>query len=443
MEFWIKTAQLILSLSILVILHELGHFIPAKLFKTRVEKFYLFFDAGFSLFKFKKGETEYGIGWLPLGGYVKITGMVDESMDTEQLSKPPQPWEFRAKPAWQRLIIMSGGVLVNFLLAIFLYAMILFVWGEDYVPNENLPYGMAVHEEMKPFGFRDGDKFISVDGKPLENALDINKYLLLRDVKEVEVQHADGSTETIHLPEGIDQMMFQKNIMPAFSPLFVSAIDSVLPNTPAQKAGIEKGDRIIELAHQPVRYWYDIRKVLKDKKNATISVELLRDTDTIATQVQTDSLGHLGVLPQSLSDLIKIEHKSYSFGESISAGMNKAYWTLKDYIAQFKFIFTKKGSTAVGGFASIGKLFNPVWDWADFWSTTAFLSVMLAFMNLLPIPALDGGHIVFLLYEIIAGKAPSEKFLTNAQIVGMILLLSLLVYSNGLDLLEALGLLKR
>ena len=433
MEFWIKTAQLLLSLSILVVLHELGHFIPAKYFKTRVDKFYLFFDAGFSLFKFKKGDTEYGIGWLPLGGYVKIAGMIDESMDTDQLSKEPEPWEFRSKPAWQRLIIMAGGVFVNFVLAIVLYIMVLFVWGEDYIPNENLPHGMAVHEEFKQFGFRDGDIILSVDNEPVQNALEVNKKLFIRDARVLEVRHQDGTEEIIRLPEGTDQMMFQKNAMTIFTPLYKSSLDSIFPNTPAQKAGLQKGDNIIKIDNREVVYWNDLHLALKGKENTKVAVTYLRNNTENQVDIVTDSLGHLGVIPESLLEKINVEHKDYSLAQSIPGGTNKAFWTLKDYITQFKFIFTKKGSTAIGGFASIGKIFPATWHWDAFWELTAFLSVMLGFMNLLPIPALDGGHITFLLYEIIAGKAPSEKFLTNAQVVGMIFLLGLMLYANGLD----------
>ncbi len=434
MEFWIKTAQLLLSLSILVVLHELGHFIPAKYFKTRVDKFYLFFDAGFSLFKFKKGDTEYGIGWLPLGGYVKIAGMIDESMDTDQLSKEPEPWEFRSKPAWQRLIIMAGGVFVNFVLAIVLYIMVLFVWGEDYIPNKNLPHGMAVHEEFKQFGFRDGDVILSVDNESVQNALEVNKKLFIRDARVLEVRHSDGTEEIIRLPEGTDQMMFQKNAMTIFTPLYESSLDSIFPNTPAHKAGLQKGDDITKIDSKEVVYWNDLHLALKGKENTKVLVTYVRNNTENQVEIVTDSLGHLGVIPESLLTKITIEHKDYSFTQSITGGTSKAFWTLKDYVTQFKFIFTKKGSTAIGGFASIGKIFPATWRWDAFWELTAFLSVMLGFMNLLPIPALDGGHITFLLYEIIAGKAPSEKFLTNAQVVGMVFLLGLMLYANGLDI---------
>lgn len=439
MEFWIKAAQLILSLSILVVLHELGHFIPARLFKIKVEKFYLFFDAGFSLFKFKKGDTEYGIGWLPLGGYVKIAGMIDESMDNEHLSKPPEDWEFRSKPAWQRLIVMAGGVFVNFLLAFVLYVMILFVWGEDYISNENLPEGLAVHEEFQQFGFRDGDHILSVDGEDLLSALDINKYLFIRGARVIEVAHKDGTQETILLPEGTDQMMFQKNVMTPFSPLFHSKLDSVIADYSAAKAGLQKGDDIIAINDVTIAYWNDLHKALKGKANEEVQVTFKRGEEIKTIYATTDSLGRLGVIPQNVLENFTIQNKEYSLAASIPAGLDKAVWTLKDYMAQFKFIFTKKGSTAVGGIGTVGKLFPAEWNWEAFWSITAFLSIMLAFVNLLPIPMLDGGHITFLLYEIIAGRPPSDKFLTNAQMVGLVIVLGLFLYSNGLDILKGLG----
>ncbi len=440
MDFWIKVAQLILSLSILVILHELGHFIPARLFKIKVEKFYLFFDAGFSLFKFKKGDTEYGIGWLPLGGYVKIAGMIDESMDNEHLSKEPEDWEFRSKPAWQRLIVMSGGVIVNFILAIVLYAMLLFVWGQDYIANNDLPNGMTVHEEFEQYGFRDGDKILKVDGEELLSVIDINKYLLLRGARILEVEHENGEKETVTLPEDIDYIMFQKGIQRPFLPRYRSAIDELVEGFPADQAGLIKGDEIVAIDNQPIEFWSDIHKTLVDKRSQEVTIQYKRNDEIASLSLTTDSLGRLGVRPTDLLGQIEVHNKSYSFAESIPAGISQAYWTLKEYIAQFKFIFTKKGSTGVGGIASVGKLFPAEWHWDAFWSITAFLSVMLAFVNLLPIPMLDGGHIVFLTYEMIAGRPPSEKFLMNAQMVGLVIVLGLFVYTNGLDILRGLGL---
>lgn len=440
MDFWIKAAQLILSLSILVVLHELGHFIPARLFKIKVEKFYLFFDAGFSLFKFKKGDTEYGIGWLPLGGYVRIAGMIDESMDNEHLSREPEDWEFRSKPAWQRLIVMSGGVIVNFILAIVLYAMLLFVWGEDYISNDVLPYGMAVHEEFKQFGFKDGDKVLKVDGKELLSVLDVNRDIVLRDARNIEVQHEDGSVETIVLPEGTDHMMFQKDVKAAFFPRVTSVIDTVIVGRKGEEAGLLKGDSIVSINGNNIGYWHQVAEIARPLKNTTIALGFVRNGQEKLVEISLDSTGIIGVNSDMISKF-SVSEKSYTLLESIPAGIDQAYWTLKDYIAQFKFMFTKKGSTSVGGVASVGKLFPAEWHWDAFWSITAFLSIMLAFLNLLPIPMLDGGHIVFLTYEMIAGRPPSEKFLMNAQVVGLIIVLGLFVYTNGLDILRGLGLL--
>lgn len=438
MDFWIKAAQLILSLSILVVLHELGHFIPARLFKIKVEKFYLFFDAGFSLFKFKKGDTEYGIGWLPLGGYVKIAGMIDESMDNEHLSREPEDWEFRSKPAWQRLIVMSGGVIVNFILAIVLYAMLLFVWGEDYISNEDLTHGMAVNKEFKAFGFKDGDKILTVDGKELLSALDVNRELILRGARVVDVLHENGDKETITLPEGTDQMMFQKDVSMAFYPRVTSVIDTVLADTKGEKAGLLKGDSLVSINGTKIGYWHQVSELARPLKNTSIALGYVRDGEENVVNIDLDSTGIIGINTDVLGKF-SIHNKEYSFMESIPAGVDQAYWTLKDYISQFKFMFTKKGSTGVGGIASVGKLFPAEWHWDAFWSITAFLSIMLAFLNLLPIPMLDGGHIVFLTYEMIAGRPPSEKFLMNAQMVGLVIVLSLFLYSNGLDLLKWLG----
>lgn len=436
MEFWIKAAQLILSLSILVVLHELGHFIPARLFKIRVDKFYLFFDAGFSLFKFKKGDTEYGIGWLPIGGYVKIAGMIDESMDTDHLSKPIENWEFRSKPAWQRLIVMSGGVIVNFVLAFALYVMVLFVWGENYIPNENIPRGMAVNEELKKYGFKDGDHVLSVDGKEIENVLDVNRFLFIRDARVLEVLHKDGVQETIVLPEGTDQMLFQKDIkMNSFVFIPSNKVDSVLVGSPAFISGLLKGDEITEINNSSINDWQDLKKALPADRNQKVLIKVKRGEELVSLNVITDSLGHLGVFPKDP----KVENKSYTFSESFSGGFDKAYWTLKDYITQFKFVFTPKGATAVGGIGSVGRIFPPEWHWDAFWELTAILSIMLAFMNLLPIPALDGGYIVFLLYEIVAGRSPSEKFLGNAQVIGLVIVLGLFLYTNGLDVLRWVG----
>lgn len=458
MEILIKGAQLILSLSILIILHELGHFIPAKWFKTRVEKFYLFFDAGFSLFKVKKGETEYGIGWLPLGGYVKIAGMIDESLDNEMDSEP-QPWEFRSKPAWQRLIIMVGGVVVNLIVGFFIYMMLLFVWGQDYIKPGELYYGFDASPTMENIGFQDGDQILKIDGEAPFNVLDINKKILFDGVSSIEVLHPNGEVETLQVPVDTDMDLFMAGES-AFSPLLLPVIDTVISGSPAEKAGILKGDNILSINGINTPYWNNFTENVKKidsiywsnkiqnfltsdisfhqmvYEGDTLKVELalLRNGDSL--KISTGLFkGKMGVAPKTkLEDIGHKNHKDYGFFESIGKGFGYGYSTLYGYVAQFKFVFTKKGSTGIGGFGAIGGMFPSSWDWQLFWERTAMISIILAFMNILPIPALDGGHVLFLLYEIISGKAPSDKFLTRAQIVGMIILLGLLLYANGLDI---------
>jgi len=436
METYIKIAQFLLSLSLLIVLHELGHFIPAKLFKTRVEKFYLFFDYRFSLFKKKIGDTVYGIGWIPLGGYVKISGMIDESMDKEQMEKPAQPWEFRSKPAWQRLIIMLGGVTVNFLLGIFIYIMMFNVWGDDYVGINDVKQGFSVVDEFKTLGFKDGDKILKVNGEEPFNVLDINKHMFLRDISNIEVEHEDGEKENINLPENIGLTMWQSGEMDPFTPRIYAILDSILPESPANKAGLVKGDIITKVNNEPIQYWNEFTKLVRNntaKDAMDISVD--RDGEIKIFNIIPDEDNKLGVYPKGFTDdIIEIHHKDYTFGESMGLGMSKAYWTLKDYMGQFKYVFTQKGATSLGGFITIGNIFPSTWNWQAFWSITALLSIMLGFMNLLPIPALDGGHVVFVLYEMITGRKPSDKFLEYAQITGFVILMALLLFANGNDI---------
>lgn len=438
MEFWVKAAQLILSLSILIVVHELGHFFPAKWFGTRVEKFYLFFDAGFSLFKFKKGETEWGIGWIPLGGYVKISGMIDESMDKEQLEKPAEPWEFRSKPTWQRLIIMVGGVTVNLIVGFFIYMMILFAWGKDYVPAENLTMGIACDSLALEHGFRDGDMILEMEGKPVDDFMTINTEIMVFNADEFKVQHENGEIENIVLPEDIEYTMMNLGIRDFISVRSPAVFDSVVEGRPAQLAGFEEGDKMVSVNNIPTQYSHEFVKEVRKNKNKEVDVVVERDGKNQELSVAVDSLGTIGVLVGDKRKIAKIEHKDYSFLQSIPAGLSHGVRSLSLYVNQMKFLFTKKGATSIGGFGAIGNLFPGVWDWHSFWSLTAFLSFILAFMNILPIPALDGGHVMFLIYEMIAGKAPSDKFLTRAQVVGMVLLLSLLVYANGMDIYRAI-----
>ena len=430
--FIIKAFQLILSLAILVVLHELGHFIPAKIFKTRVEKFYLFFDVKFSLFKKKIGETVYGIGWLPLGGYVKIAGMIDESFDKEQMSKPPQPWEFRSKPSWQRLIIMLGGVTVNLIVGFALYMMILFVWGKDYVPQENMPNGLDPSPVAIEIGFEQGDKLVDVDGEPLENVLDINRNLFLRPVEYVTVSRSDGTTNQINIPEDFGDKMFKSGQYRPLNPLISATVDSVSLESPASNAGLNAGDVIIKMNTDNINTWQEFSNWMDNNNDKIINMTLQRNEGIYETTLQRDIDGTIGVW--KLNTGIKPVHRDLTLTESIAEGFDYGYWTLYDYVSQFQFVFTKQGASQLGGFGTIGGLFPAQWDWRNFWSTTALISIILAFMNILPIPALDGGHVMFLCYEMVTGRKPSDKFLEYAQVIGFFLLIALVLYANGNDL---------
>jgi regulator of sigma E protease len=434
-EFFIKAFQLLLSLSILIVLHELGHFIPAKLFGTRVEKFYLFFDVKYSLFKKKIGETVYGIGWLPLGGYVKISGMIDESFDKEQMQKPPQPWEFRSKPAWQRLIIMLGGVTVNLLLGFFIYMMVLFVWGKETLPQENIPLGLEPSALIQDIGFEKGDKIIDVDGKELEYVLDINKMLLLRPIEKIKVEKLDGSISEINIPENIGNEIFQSGQMNSFTPLYSATVDSVSNESPALFAGIQSGDRIISINNESIYDWTSFTKWINNNLDDIIDVTIERGGSNYNISIDRNDDGTIGVWKKNRG--IETINKKVGFVDSVKQGYNYGYWTLYDYVAQFSFVFTKKGAQQLGGFGTIGNIFPAQWDWKGFWLSTALLSIILAFMNVLPIPALDGGHVMFLLYEIITGRKPSDKFMEVSTMIGFFLLIALVLYANGNDLFRA------
>ena len=443
MEFLIKATQLIMSLSILVILHELGHFIPAKFFKTRVEKFYLFFDPWFSLVKKKIGDTEYGIGWLPLGGYVKISGMIDESMDKEQMQKPPESWEFRAKPTWQRLIIMLGGVTVNLLLGIFIYAMVLFAYGSKYLPNENVTDGIwCVSPLAKDLGFETGDKIIAVDDEKPQAFSGVFESLLYAESVTLE---RDGVTKELALPSNFIAQLLESEERGLFAPRIPTIISGFPANSNAKNAGFEKKDRIVSVNDVGTKYFDQFQFELQQHKGENISVGVNRFGEEILLSVDVTNEGMIGFMPSNLSlnqleelGIYSLNSATYSFLESLPAGYHLAIKKLGSYINQFKLILSPSTGAykGLGGFGTIGSLFPGKWHWQSFWEMTAFLSLMLAFMNVLPIPALDGGHVVFLLYEMFVGKPAPEKVMEYAQMVGMLLLLSLLVYANGNDILK-------
>ena len=444
MEFAIKLSQFLLSLSILIVLHELGHFIPSKLFKTRVEKFYLFFDVKFSLLKKKIGETEYGIGWLPLGGYVKIAGMIDESMDTDQMQGEPQPWEFRSKPAWQRLIIMLGGVTVNFILAFIIYIGMTFFYGEQYIANENVKDGIWVNNPtVEKIGFKTGDKIASIDGIKVAKFEDVNKELFL--AKEVVLNRA-GEEIKISLPLNfIDQLMKSQRgmLVNLRMPFVVGAVPNESPN----KEVLKPKDIIISCNGQKVTYADEAIAIFQNFKGKTVPAIIKRDDQEVAVTLNVNKDGKLylqqAILPYDNLEklgLYKINKQEFGFFESIPVGLTRGVDELASYGKQLKAIFTPSTGAykGVGGFGAIFSIFPSTWSWFAFWNITALLSIMLGVMNLLPIPALDGGHVMFLLYEMISGKKPSDKFLERAQMVGFILLITLVLFANGNDIYKAI-----
>ena len=441
--FWIKAVQLMLSLSLLVVIHEGGHFLFAKLFKTRVEKFRLFFDPWFTLFKFKpkNSETEYGLGWIPLGGYVKIAGMIDESMDLEQMKQPAQPWEFRAKPAWQRLLIMIGGVLFNFLLALFIYSMILYTWGDSYIPVQQAPLGMQFNETAHNAGFQDGDILISADGKPLER-MGTDLLMAVVDARQVTVLR-DGKEASVYIPEDmINRLMEDSVTFTAFRMPFV--VDSLMAEAPAALAGMQPGDSIIAMNGQSPLAYDDFMKEMQQRREAKsddhdVKLTIMRKGVQQELTVTTDDDYKMGVYPVTVtSRLLPVINTEYGFFASFPAGITLGVNTLKGYVNQMKYVFSKEGAKQLGGFGTIGNIFPASWDWHQFWYMTAFLSIILAFMNILPIPALDGGHVLFLLYEIIARRKPSDKFMERAEMAGMFILFALLIWANMNDVIRFL-----
>ncbi len=444
MDYVIMIGQLILSLSILIVLHEMGHFFPARLFDTRVEKFYLFFDPWFSLFKFKKGDTEYGIGWLPLGGYVKISGMIDESMDKEQMKLPPQPWEFRSKPAWQRLIIMLGGVTVNFILGFFILGMVLFVWGEEYLPNENVEYGIHVDSLGMQLGLKNGDKIISVGGVPFDkfNDRQIFREIIINEAKDIKVNR-EGNTLTLKITdENVGELTKRKNKgLRLFVPRVPFIVEQIIDSDefPAKAAGLKEGDLIIAANGTPTPFYDQFKTISQNRKGQDTEITVIRNKqDTLNLNLKLTESGKIGVYPQNPFKYFNTERQEYSFFQAMPLGTKKGWSFLTDQVKAFGQMFSGrlKASDSLGGFGSIAKLYGTVWIWENFWRMTAIISLILAFMNLLPIPALDGGHVMFLLYEVVSGRKPSDKVVEYSTIAGFFLIISLLIFANGLDFMD-------
>ena len=454
--FLIRLLQFMLAIGLLVLLHEAGHFFFAKLFGVRVDKFYLFFDPSIwkwkgSIVKYKpkNSDTQYGIGWLPLGGYCKIAGMIDESFDTEQMKQPEQPWEFRVKPAWQRLLIMIGGVLVNFLLALFIYSMILFYWGDTYVPAGDI--NMKFNDEAKSYGFHDGDILVAADGKLFKD-FSADLYRMLSEAHDVEIVR-NGKHEHVTLPGDLNLLNMLKSEPRFVEPLIPAEVDSVMPGTPAASIGLESGSKILAINGRNIdsynTFRYEVGRLedlLAVAKNHEDSLKVRTVTltfkgtqrDTTKQVVLTEEL-KLGFMPRQLTSLYKPYTREYGFFESIPAGVKYGWNVLAGYVADMKYVFTAEGAKSLGGFGTIGSLFPPMWDWYMFWKMTAFLSIILAFMNILPIPALDGGHVLFLLYEIITRRKPSEQFMIRAEYVGFGILILLMVVANLNDILRWVG----
>lgn len=451
--FLIRVLQFMLAISILVLLHEGGHFFFAKLFGIRVEKFYLFFDPWFHLFEFKpkKSHTTYGIGWLPLGGYCKISGMIDESFDTEQMKKPAQPWEFRTKPAWQRLLVMVGGVLVNFLLALFIYSMILFHWGDTYIPVRNMTHGMVFNSDAKALGFKDGDILIGTEKGEFKD-FNADLYRDLSEARRVDIVR-QGKAMSLSLPGDLNMLdMLQKQ--PSFvRPLIPAEVDSVLPGSAASRMGMRRGDMVVGINGIKVGSWNaftdeigrlsDVLAVAKTPadsmkvRRATLVIDRGGRLDTSSVVLSADL--KVGFTVKMTSAIYQPVTKRYGFWESFPAGVVYGVDVLKGYVSDMKYVFTADGAKSLGGFGAIGSLFPPTWDWYMFWKMTAFLSIILAFMNILPIPALDGGHVLFLLYEMITRRKPSENFMIRAEYVGFAILILLMLVANLNDILRWLG----
>ncbi len=435
----VKTGQFILSFSILVVLHELGHFIPARIFKCRVEKFYLFFDPWFSLWKKKKGDTEWGIGWIPFGGYVKISGMIDESMDKEQMKLPPEPYEFRAKPAWQRLIIMIGGVVVNVILAIVIFIGITWVWGEEYLPAKNLQFGVHADSLAKSIGIQDGDNIYAIDGRVVEDFGTVVPEIITTDAKKITIDR-NGTKQDLTIPDELIKNLFKKKKGRELGASFLTIrypaiVDSVAKTAVFTKDAFQKGDILLSFNNKQFQYFHEYEALNKGFADSIVEFKVLRGSDTVAVRVLLNNKGAVGFFRKTPYDMFGTVVKDYTLAQSIPLGFNRCFETLDRYITGIKQIFTGKvnASESLGSVISIGNTFPGVWDWQKFWTLTAIFSIILAFMNILPIPALDGGHALFTLYEMITGRKPGDKFMEYAQMVGMVLLLGLMAYALGLD----------
>lgn len=453
--FLIRLLQFMLAISILVLLHEGGHFFFSKLFGVRVEKFYLFFDPWFHLFEFKpkKSDTTYGVGWLPLGGYCKISGMIDESFDTEQMKKPAEPWEFRSKPAWQRLLIMVGGVLVNFVLALFIYSMCLFYWGDNYISTKDMTMGMKFNDEAKALGFKDGDIMVGTEKGQFKD-FGADMFRDLSEAKRADIIR-DGKAMSVALPGDINLLGMLKSTPQFARPMIPALVDSIVAGSIAQKIGLQKGDRIIAVNGKTIDSYNEFtnevgrsRDMLaaaqthKDSiKARTVQISFVRQAanDTLTAKPMLTEKMEFGFAVKPLIDYYKPTHVGYGFFESFPAGVKYGWDVLAGYVGDMKYVFSADGAKSLGGFGAIGSLFPPVWDWHMFWLMTAFLSIILAFMNILPIPALDGGHVLFLLYEMITRRKPSENFMIRAEYVGIGVLMLLMIVANLNDILRWLG----
>ncbi len=441
MDYLIMAGQLILSLSILIVLHEMGHFFPARWFNTRVEKFYLFFDPGFSLFKYKKGDTEYGIGWLPLGGYVKISGMIDESMDKEQMKQEPQPWEFRSKPAWQRLIIMLGGVTVNFILGFLLFAMVLFTWGKQYLPAENAVYGIQADSLGQRLGLISGDKVVSVNGNTFDRFNDrvVMREIVINQAPSIKINRNGQEMDLPVTQEHVNLLTKRENKDLFLFRVRLPFVINKVAKDPAISAGFEVNDSIVGINGKSIRFYDEYVEVAKANKGKEVIISLVRDDKLIDKKVTLNENGILGVQAMPFPHFFETERQDYTFSESLPAGFKEGYNLLGDQIKAFGGMFAGriKASESLGGFGTIAGMFGGEWVWERFWRMTAVLSLILAFMNLLPIPALDGGYVMFLIYEMISGRKPGEKFMEYAITFGFILVLGLLLYANGLEIINA------